>query len=471
MKLSNCVTVKIINQMEHFAKINFLGASGVVTGSKFLIETSEKNILIDCGMFQGLKELRELNWQDLPVDVSKIDVVLLTHGHLDHVGYLPRLVKQGFEGKIIGTAPTLAIAKIILKDIAKINEEEAEKANEEEYSSHKPALPFYTIEDAEKTIKQFDVKEDNEWLLLSENIKYRFQQNGHIIGATFIELDIKGKRFVFSGDIGRKNDYLLQDPKTPERADFLFIESTYGNKLHPVEDVEQKLATIIKKTIQKKGNLIIPSFAVERLQTLMYILWKLYKENKIPNIPIFVDSPMGNRVLDVFKRFPTWHKLPVEDYNAMCNHVNIVQSYKETWETIDDKRSKIIIAGSGMVTGGRVLTYLQQLIDEKATTVLLVGYQAEGTRGRQLLDGAHEIRFRGKYYPIKATVKTIESLSAHADQQDLISWMKNIKNVPEKIFLIHGEPTALDAFRVKIKDTYNWNAVIPKLDSVEKVEI
>ncbi|MGJ8744287.1 MBL fold metallo-hydrolase RNA specificity domain-containing protein [Polaribacter sp.] len=457
--------------MNYFVNVKFLGAAKTVTGSKFLIETSEKTILIDCGMFQGLKELRELNWKDLSVNANKIDVILLTHGHLDHVGYLPRIVKQGFSGKIIGTAPTLAIAEIILNDSAKIHEEEAQKANKEKYSSHVPALPFYTLEDAENTIRKFEVGIVNKWIDLSENMKYRFQYNGHIIGATFIELDIKGKRFVFSGDIGRSNDYLLEEPKTPEWADFLFIESTYGNKLHPVEDIEEKLAAIIVDTIQKKGNLVIPSFAVERLQTLMYILWKLYKENKIPNIPIFVDSPMGNRVLDVFKRFPKWHKLPMEEYSAMCNHINIIQSYKETWETIDDKRSKIIIAGSGMVTGGRVLTYLQQIIDEPSTTVLLVGYQAEGTRGRQLLEGAHEIRFYGKYYPVKATIKTIESLSAHADQQDLLNWMKNIKNVPEKVFLIHGEPTALDAFRVKIKDQYHWNVVIPTLDSEEEIII
>ena len=457
--------------MENFAIINFLGASGVVTGSKFLIETSEQNILIDCGMFQGLKELRELNWRELPVDVESIDVVLLTHGHLDHVGFLPRLVKQGFKGKIIGTAPTLAIAEIILKDSAKIHQEEADKANKEKYTKHKPALPFYTIKDAEETIKLFKAETEDQWLVLSEHIKYRFQYNGHIIGATFIELDINGKRFVFSGDIGRSNDYLLHDPKTPEWADFLFIESTYGNKLHPNEDVEAVLTEIIKETIHKKGNLIIPSFAVERLQTLMYILWQLYKKNKIPNIPIFIDSPMGNNVLDVFKRFPKWHKLSNEDYKAMCNHVNIIQSYKETWETIDDKRSKIVIAGSGMVTGGRVLTYLQQLIDEPSTTVLLVGYQAEGTRGRQLRDGAHEIRFSGKYYPVKAAIKNIDSLSAHADQEDLINWMSSIKNIPEKVYLIHGESPALDAFRVKINDTYGWKVSMPKLNDVEKVII
>ncbi|SDS17085.1 metallo-beta-lactamase family protein [Formosa sp. Hel1_31_208] len=455
--------------MDSFAKINFLGAAGVVTGSKFLIETSEQNIMIDCGMFQGLKELRELNWNDLPIKVGDIDVVLLTHGHLDHVGYLPRLIQQGFTGKIIGTPPTLAIAEIILMDSAKIHEEDAEKANKEKYSSHQPALPFYTVKDAEHTIRQFKGETEGKWIHLSKHIKYRFQYNGHIIGATFIDININGKRFVFSGDVGRCNDYLLNDPKTPEWADFLFIEGTYGNKLHPIEDVEERLATLIKDTIHKKGNLIIPSFAVERLQTLMYILWKLYKQHRIPNIPIFIDSPMGNNVLDVFRNFPEWHKLSMQDYNAMCNHINIIQSYKETWETIDDKRSKIVIAGSGMVTGGRVLTYLQQLIDEPSTTVLLVGYQAEGTRGRQLQDGAHEIRFFGKYYPVKASIQNIESLSAHADQNDLIKWLSRIKNYPEKVYLVHGEATALDAFRVKLKDTFNWNATIPKLTDVDKI--
>ncbi|RXJ49449.1 MBL fold metallo-hydrolase RNA specificity domain-containing protein [Gelidibacter gilvus] len=457
--------------MDNHVIVTFLGASGVVTGSKFLIETSEKNILIDCGMFQGLKELRELNWTDLPIDVSAIDVVLLTHGHLDHVGYLPRLVKQGYQGKIIGTGPTLAIAEIILKDSAKIHEEEAAKANDEKYTKHSPALPFYTVAEAERTIRLFQVEMADKWIVLSEHISYRFQYNGHILGATFIELDVNSKRFVFSGDIGRNDDYLLEDPKRPEWADFLFIESTYGNKLHPEEDVEQVLTDIIIETIHKKGNLIIPSFAVERLQTLMYILWKLYQKNKIPNIPIFVDSPMGNNVLNVFRQFPKWHKLSDSDYNAMCNHVNIIQSYKETWETIDDKRSKIVIAGSGMVTGGRVLTYLQQLIDKSSTTVLLVGYQAEGTRGRQLFDGAHEIRFSGKYHPVKATIKHIESLSAHADQGELLHWMGAIKNNPEKVYLIHGEPAALDAFRVKITNTYKWHVHIPKLNEVETIRI
>lgn len=457
--------------MKPITKVNFLGGASTVTGSKFLLETSECNLMIDCGMFQGLKELRELNWVDLPVDVPRIDLVLLTHGHLDHVGYLPRLIKQGFKGEIIGTSPTLAIAEIILRDSAKIHEEEAKKANKEKYTKHNPALPFYTINEAEKTIKYFKSVELDSWIQLSENISVRFQYNGHIIGSTFIELEINGKRLVFSGDVGRKNDYLLSNPKKPQWADYLFVESTYGDKLHPEQDVEIVLADLVKKTLQNRGNLIIPSFAVERLQTLMYILWKLYKQNKIPDIPIFIDSPMGKNVLDVFKYYPNWHKLPESEYYAMCNHINIITSYKETWETIDDRRAKVVIAGSGMVTGGRVLTYLQQYIDEPSTTVLLVGYQAEGTRGRQLIEGAHELKFFGKYYPIKAKVEHIESLSAHADQGELMDWLDEIKNIPEQVYLIHGESNALNAFRVKLETINKWRVKIPKLTDVEQLII
>ncbi|MCB0466679.1 MAG: MBL fold metallo-hydrolase [Aequorivita sp.] len=450
-------------------KIHFLGAAGTVTGSKFLIETSEQNILIDCGMFQGLKELREKNWEFLPIDVSGIDAVLLTHGHLDHTGYLPRLVKQGFRGKIIGTAPTLAITKIILLDSAKIHEEEAEKANNEGYSKHKPAEPFYSVEEAEITFGFFQANVKDKWIGLSENIQYRFRYNGHIIGATFIELEIFGKTFVFSGDIGRERDLLLFPPERPKWADYLFIESTYGNKLHPQESVSDKLVELINKTIHNRGNLIIPSFAVERLQTLMFLLWKLYNENRIPNIPIFIDSPMGNNVLSVFQNFPDWHKMPMKDFNAMNNRMNIITSYKETWETIDDPQPKVVIAGSGMVTGGRVLTYLKQMIDKTNTTVLLVGYQAEGTRGRQLLEGAYELKFFGKYYSVKAEIHHIESLSAHADQQGLLDWASDIKNIPEETFLIHGEPTAQDALRVKLQDTYNWKVTIPKLYGIKEI--
>lgn len=451
--------------------IQFLGGVETVTGSKFLIHAYGKNILIDCGMFQGIKALRQLNWMDLPVSIPLIDSVLITHGHLDHVGYLPRLVQQGYTKKIIGSAPTLAIAAIVLKDSGKIHEEEAEKANKENYTKHEPALPFYTISDAERTINLFETVSIDTWIVLSKNIRYRFKMNGHILGSTFIELDINGKILVFSGDIGRGNDVLLDKPQKPQWADYLFIESTYGHKLHEKENIDLILADLIKTTIQNKGSLIIPSFAVERLQSLMYILWCLYKKNKIPNLPIFIDSPMGNNILEVFKQFTTWHKLSETDYKAMCNHFTIIESYRDTWNTIDDSRPKVIIAGSGMVTGGRVLTYLQQLIDEKSTTVLLIGYQAEGTRGRQLKEGASEVKIYGKYYPVNAQIKSIESLSAHADQSELLDWMSEIKNIPEKVFLIHGEPTSLNTFRVKVKDVYNWDVCIPKHNKTFRINI
>ncbi|MCK5442200.1 MAG: MBL fold metallo-hydrolase [Maribacter sp.] len=444
-------------------KIHFLGASGTVTGSKFYVETTELNLMIDCGMFQGLKELRQSNWTPLPIDASKLDVVLLTHGHLDHTGYLPRLVKEGFHGKILGTPPTLAITGIILKDSAKINEEEAEEANKGGYSKHKPALPFYTAKEVKKTMGLFRSIVKGEWITLSPNIRLRNKYNGHILGATFIELEIFSKLFVFSGDIGRQEDLLLSPPDQPEWADYLFVESTYGNKNHPQEQIEDILIKLIHKTVHQRGNLIIPSFAVERLQSLMYQLYLLYKKNKIPNIPIFVDSPMGTNVLSVFEQFPDWHKLSKKEYEAMCAHVTIISSYKETWETIDDPRPKIVIAGSGMVTGGRVLTYLKQLIDKVRTTVLLVGYQAEGTRGRKLLDGADKLKLFGKYYKVKAEIAHLESLSAHADQSELMHWLKGIKNIPEKVFLVHGEPIVLDAFRNKITDELNWHIHIPKL--------
>ena len=455
--------------MEKSVKIHFWGASGTVTGSKFLLETPELNILIDCGLFQGLKELRVLNRENLPFPPEKIDLVLLTHGHLDHVGYLPKLVVQGFKNDILGTPPTLAVAETILFDSAKIQEEDAEKVNEEGYSSHKPALPLYTVKDVEKTLKYFRSIEPEEWTALSGNINCRFSKNGHIIGSTYLELDIFGKIFVFSGDLGQEKDLLLDAPEKPEWADVLFLESTYGNRQHPKEDIEDILKKLIEENLEKKGTLIIPSFAVERMQTLMYKLWKLHEQRKIPGIPVFIDSPMGNEVLKIFENFPEWHKMSTAEMRSMQNFFNIISSYKETFKTVDDQRSKVIIAGSGMVSGGRVLTYLRFYLDRPETTILLVGFQAEGTRGRQLLEGAQELKIFGKYYSVAAQIKSLSSLSAHADQKGLVEWVKSIKNVPEKVFLIHGEETARDVLRVKLKDELGWHPYLPKMGEITEI--
>lgn len=368
-------------QMKNNIKIQFLGAAGTVTGSKYLIRTDEKNILVDCGLFQGLKKLRLLNWDNLPFDVSSIDVVLLTHGHLDHVGYLPKLVKLGYSRAIWGTSPTLQIAKIILQDSAKIQEEDADRASAKGYSKHKPALPLYDLKDVEKTLPHFSPQPLDEWICINGNISCRFRYNSHIIGATFIELKIGNKMLVFSGDIGRDNDLLMYPPEKPETADILFIESTYGNRLHP-DNPNVNLAKIINDAAGKKGTIIIPSFAVERTQMLMYLLWQLRKKGEIPLMPIYMDSPMGNNVLTVFQNNSSWHKLSSEDCSEMCKNIKLVQTIYETLNIVSDKSSKIVIAGSGMASGDRVLTYFQQYLGDASATILLVGFQAEGTRGR-----------------------------------------------------------------------------------------
>ncbi|NER09100.1 metallo-beta-lactamase family protein [Muriicola jejuensis] len=444
--------------------IRFLGAARTVTGSKFHVSVGDFAVMVDCGMFQGLKELREQNWRPLSVDVPAVSYILLTHGHLDHVGYLPRMLKQGFKGRVLGTAPTLAITRIILRDSAKIHEEEAEKANKEGYSKHHPALPFYTLEEAEAVMERFDSVPLDEWQELHDDVAVKWTYNGHILGATYLILKIGGKQYVFSGDIGRPDDLLLRDPEYPKWADYLFMESTYGDRTHPEEDVENTLITLAQETIRERGTLLIPSFAVERLQMLMLILWRLYQKNRIPGIPIFIDSPMGTDVLSVFREYKAWHRIPDADLKAMCRHMTLVSSYRDTWKTIDDPRPKIVVAGSGMLSGGRILTYLTRTLEKKNTTILLVGYQAEGTRGRKLLDGEGRIRIFGKEYDVEARVVHLESLSAHADRNELLTWLGNIRNIPEKVFLIHGEQAAMEGLKAGIEEEYGWSVILPSLE-------
>ncbi|PRX56189.1 MBL fold metallo-hydrolase RNA specificity domain-containing protein [Flagellimonas meridianipacifica] len=450
---------------------HFLGAAGTVTGSKYLVDTGERKILIDCGLFQGLKELRLKNWEYPPVDVSEIDAVLLTHGHMDHTGYLPRLVKQGFKGPIYGTYPTLDIAEIILNDSAKIQEQEAERANKEGYSKHSPAEPLYTLNDVEKTVPRFKGVPPSQWLPILKDVKARFQYNGHILGATYIELDVHGKRFVFSGDIGRTNDLLLYPPLKPAKADVLFIESTYGGRFHPEEEEAiPQIEKLVNDTINRGGSLFIPSFSVERAQLMMLIFWRLLKEDKIPKVEMIMDSPMGANVLELFHRTRDWHRLEDNECDEMCSHFTVVSSYRETMELRTNNKPKIVIAGSGMLTGGRMLNYLETQAQNPNNTLLFVGYQAEGTRGRKLLEGEKELKVYGKWVPFHMQVAEIEGLSAHADHKELMDWMSEIRNKPKRIFIVHGEKESAEALQKGIEETYGWNSEIPQLYSIEEIE-
>ena len=450
-------------------QIRFLGASGTVTGSKHLISAYGKNILIDCGLFQGLKELRLLNWKPLDFSPEKIDVVLLIHGHLDHTGYIPCLTKAGFSGDIIGTAPTLQIEEIILKDSAKIQKEDANSANKHKYSKRKPALPLYGLDDVEKTLPLFKPKPLNEWIAIDKNIRYRFRYNGHIIGATFIELQIGSKTLVFSGDIGRPSDPLLYTPEKPEQADILFIEATYRNRIHPARSAIDGLEELINRCTERNGTIIIPSFSVERTQLLMYLFWQLRKTGRMPNIPIYMDSPMCRNVLEVFHKNTSWHKLSMDECSEMCNVIKRIKTMDETHALAADNHPKIIIAGSGMAAGGRVLTYFTKYLGDANATILMVGYQADGTRGRALLEGAKEIKLYGKYFKVRAKIENLEGLSGHTNQNELISWLSNIKNKPEHIYIVHGEKEGTNGLKTKIKEVYSWDCEIPSLNETVNI--
>ncbi|MCD9574085.1 MBL fold metallo-hydrolase RNA specificity domain-containing protein [Flavobacterium soyae] len=438
-------------------KIKFIGGAGTVTGSKTLIESNGVRILVDCGLFQGLKVLRELNWEPLPVLASTIDCVLLTHGHLDHCGWLPRLIDQGFKGKIYCTGPTKAVAELVLMDSAKIQQEEADRANREHYSKHTPAEPLYTVQQAECVFPFFKVIYTNESVVIANEITAVFSNAGHIIGACSITLNLEGKTLVFSGDIGRDDDVLMFAPQKPSQADYLFLESTYGNRLHPDLDPKKELEKFINDTINLKGTVIIPGFAVERVQSIMYLLWELKKEGRIPNVPYILDTPMGAGVLNIFQENLKWHKLSSDDCHQMCSMFKIVSEFQQTIRIIEDPQPKVILAASGMATGGRVLSYFEHYISMEKTTVIIVGYQAEGTRGRKLLEGADEIKIYGNYYTVKAKIVQIEGLSAHADQKGLVNWLSDLKNAPKFIYLVHGENQPADELRIKIKDQYGYN--------------
>lgn len=446
--------------------LTFLGGAGTVTGSKTLIEHRQTKVMVDCGLFQGLKVWRLLNRQPLSEDAAGISAVIITHAHLDHVGYIPLLVKKGFTGPIYATPPTIDLARIILLDSAKIQEEDARMANLGGYTRHAPAEPLYTVGDAEASLDFFVPVEDEVWTTLAEDFKFRFHRNGHILGSCVAEISIAGETIVFSGDMGREHPILLEPPAIMNEADYLVMESTYGDRDHALSPTDAELASIVNEALQREGNLIIPTFAVERAQEIMYTLHELKSKNMIPkSVPIYLDSPMGIDATDVYMKYPKWHTLSSETCRAICNETIRVGEFKETLELLKDKQSKIIIAGSGMLTGGRALEYLKAYVQDESTTVLFVGYQAEGTRGRAMLSGADRIKIHGKYYTINARVREITSFSGHADRTELINWLGRFTIKPRKIFLNHGELNSSDALRMLIKEKFGIEAQIPLLNT------
>ncbi len=453
-------------QPDNNINIQFLGAAGTVTGSKHLVTTPDKKIMIDCGLFQGLKELRLLNWEEFPVNPQEIDCIILTHAHLDHVGYLPRLVKQGFKGKVYCTAPTADIAEVVLLDSAKIQEEDAEMANNMGYSKHEPAEPLYGVADARRAVSLFNTVGLDEWISLGEDIRFRMKYVGHILGAAYVDLEIADTRIVFSGDVGRRSDLTLKAPDRPTRADYLVVESTYGDRLHSDVSTEKKLKDVINAAYNRGGSLIIPSFTVDRAQDLVWLIWSLKKNKEIPNLPLYLDSPMGVNVSKIFCRYDDWHKLGPDIFDKAFESVSTVSSPDQTLQVSARKEQKIVVAGSGMMNGGRVLLYLMDHVKNPDDTVLITGYQAEGTRGRALQQGAHEIKIHGNYYPVRAHIEEITTMSSHADQAELLDWMSAINHAPKTVFIVHGEKHSADALRLKIKDTFHWQTAIPKLDDV-----
>lgn len=447
--------------------LRFLGGASTVTGSKTLIETTGFKVLVDCGLFQGLKALRLLNWQPFDFDVSEIDAVIITHAHLDHVGCIPLLVKSGFKGSIYATRPTCDLARIILLDSAKIQEEEARLANVGGYSKHDPAKPLYTIKDSENALKFFVPIEDKEWITLSPDFKFQLLRNGHILGSALVEVICNGKKIVFSGDLGREHPLLLEPPVQVKEADFLVLESTYGDRDHAQAPKDNELASIVAEALLKNGNLIIPTFAVERAQEIMLILNSLKGKNMIPkNVPIYLDSPMGIDVTDVYLKHPGWHTMTPESCRMISTDTTQVRDIETTHAIIEDKRSKIIIAGSGMLSGGRALEYLKAYVGETNTTVLFVGFQAEGTRGRSMLRGAEHIRIHGNYYRINASIREISAFSGHADRTELLNWVSHFEKKPSKIFLNHGEAKSSEALRLEIEEKFQIPCVVPLLNTM-----
>jgi metallo-beta-lactamase family protein len=454
------------------AQLTFLGANGTVTGSRFLLDSEKIKLLIDCGLFQGLKQDRLKNWEPFPIPPAEIDHVLLTHAHLDHSGYLPRFIKQGFAGKVHCTWSTFDLCKIMLRDSGHLQEEDAYWANKKKFSKHEPALPLYTVEDAENSLKYFDPVFYGQDLFVTDSLRVEFRDAGHILGSSFV--DIKNtannriRKILFSGDLGRPSRPILRNPVQVFEVDYLVLESTYGDRLHDPKPPEEELARVINESVKRGGSLVIPSFAVGRTQELLFCIRELEDQGKIPTLPVFVDSPMAIDATMVFEKRKGDYDLEsrvleLEGKNILkTRQMKFCRSTEESKQLDEQKNPGIIISASGMVEGGRILHHLAHRLPHPQNTVLFIGFQAAGTRGRTILEGKPTVKIHGQQIPIRAKIENISGFSAHADYNETLAWLMGFNRPPIKTFIVHGEPEAAQSLAGKITAMFGWEVIIPK---------
>lgn len=449
--------------------LQFLGATGTVTGSKYLIEHESMRILIDCGLFQGYKALRLKNWAEFPCDPATIDCVILTHAHIDHSGYLPLLARNGFSGPVYCTDATRDLCAILLPDSGHLQEEEASYANRRGYSKHSPALPLYTEEDAQRCMSLFRPIDFEQDVPLGKGLTLRLLPAGHILGSAFVRLSTPHTSILFSGDLGRPHDRVMSAPSEILKADYLVVESTYGNRSHGTTDPLIELAEIINRTAKRGGVVVIPTFAVGRAQMLMYCLHLLKASGAIPDYPVYLNSPMAVDATRIFRQHPGEHRLTPAQCDALCGAARIINSAEDSEQLNLSHGPMIILAASGMATGGRVIHHLKAFLPDPRNTILFTGFQAGGTRGARLMQGAESVKIHGEYVPVRAEVKMLENLSAHADADEIIGWLRGYTRPPRQTFITHGEPEAADALRHRIEEELRWPCAIP--DYLERVTL
>lgn len=457
--------------------LTFLGAARTVTGSKHLLQVDGHRILVDCGLFQGVKSLRERNWQPLPVRADSIDAVVLTHAHLDHCGFIPRLVSQGFRGRVFCTPATAELTRIVLADAAHIQEEDAERANRKGYTKHKPALPLFTMRDAERAMTLLQPVGYDRPVPVASGISASFINAGHLLGSSYarVHLDATGKTILFGGDLGRYGRPVLPDPMTVAEADVLLVESTYGNRTHEADDDGLRLASIVTTTAARGGKLIIPAFALGRVEELLYWVSRLEDERRIPVLPVYVDSPMAASVLETYRgrldeldpeiasAKPDGSRLRADrKVCAFCTQkLKVIATIPDSRALQESREPAIVISSSGMATGGRVLHHLERALPDARNTVLFAGYQAAGTRGRLLLDGARVTVIHGQQVPVAAAIEAVDSMSAHADSNEIMRWLKGFTRPPALTCLVHGEPDPMDALKARIERELGWAVKTP----------